>query len=121
MSDRSFGRLLGGDAHTMEASWKEFGALSVDQDLLTDEPSGAGERQQATIAEPVEISGKGTFAAKNTTSIRFEPYEGEGWWFSRSDQEDELPVEVSIRNVWTTGSIVSNIVLRSGGPNASSW
>ena len=38
----------------------------------------------------------------------------EGWWFDRIDHPECLPVKVTIRNVWTTGNIVSNIVLRSG-------
>jgi len=118
MSNTSFGRLIGGNSETMKASWEAFSALPVDRDLVTTaESTAVNPRKQTTISAPVEISGKGTFASKNTTAIRFEPYDGEGWWFSRSDQEDELPVEVSIRNVWTTGSIVSNIVLRSGGPH----
>ena len=41
----------------------------------------------------------------------------EGWWFERTDLPDSLPVRCSIRNVWTTGNVVSNIVLRSGSPH----
>ena len=35
----------------------------------------------------------------------------------RDDLADGLPTRVSVRNVWTTGAIVSNIVLCSGSPH----
>lgn len=117
MSDSFFGRLIGGNNETMSASWDEFASLPVDQDLLAGNEPGPVNTTARTIERPVELSGRGTFAKKNTTAMRFEPYDGEGWWFFRSDLEDELPVKVSIRNVWTTGTIVSNIVLRAGGPH----
>jgi UDP-3-O-acyl-N-acetylglucosamine deacetylase len=41
----------------------------------------------------------------------------EGWWFERTDRPECLPVRVSVRNVWTTGDVVSNIVLRAGPPH----
>ena len=50
---------------------------------------------------------------KATRSITFEPTL-EGWWLDRSDLPNSLPIRVGISNVWTTGQIVSNIVLRSG-------
>lgn len=116
MSDSSFGSLLGGDPQVMASSWREFQRLPVDWDLLAGGLAPAAVGRRTTIAKPATVSGKGTFAAKQTTSMTFEPFDGGGWWFARSDLADELPVQVSIRNVWTTGTIVSNIVLRSGGP-----
>lgn len=112
-----YGHLLEGDADLMRSAWQAFSSLPVDQDSLATESAPDLSGNQTTIDSSVEISGKGTFAAKNTTGIRFIPSDEEGWWFNRSDLEDELPVKVSINNVWTTGSIVSNIVLRSGGPS----
>ena len=46
-----------------------------------------------------------------------EPSPDPGWWFERVDRPDELPTAATVRNVWTTGRIVSNIVLRSGDPH----
>lgn len=112
-----YGRLLEGDADLMRSAWEAFSSLPVDQDVLATEQPPDLSGNQTTICSPVEISGKGTFAAKNTTGIHFKPFDQEGWWFNRSDLSEELPVKVSINNVWTTGSIVSNIVLRSGGPS----
>ena len=96
------------------ASYEEFNRIPVDLDL-TDQPSHPPRTQQKTIAEPVSVSGPGTFAGKSTTTITFEPTEREGWWLDRADQPNSLPIRVTIDNVWTTGAIVSNIVLRAGG------
>lgn len=110
------GRLLAGNEKTLAASYEEFNRIAVDLDL-TDQPSHPPRTRQKTIAEPVSISGPGTFAGKSTTTITFEPTDREGWWLARSDLPNALPIRVTIDNVWTTGSIVSNIVLRAGGPH----
>jgi UDP-3-O-acyl-N-acetylglucosamine deacetylase len=107
-------RLLAGNEKIFSASYEEFSRIPVDLDL-TDQPSNPPRTQQKTIAGPVSLSGPGTFAGKSTTTITFEPTDREGWWMDRTDQPQSLPIRVSIDNVWTTGSIVSNIVLRAGG------
>lgn len=110
------GRLLAGKEEIFSASYDEFSRIPMDIDL-TDQPSHPPRTRQKTIAEPVTISGPGTFAGKSTTTITFEPTDREGWWLDRTDLPNSLPIRVAIDNVWTTGSIVSNIVLRSGGPH----
>ncbi len=110
------GRLLGGDEEILNASYAEFNAIPMDLDL-TDQPTQPLRREARTIAEPVTVSGRGTFAGKTTTTITFEPTERAGWWLDRTDQPDSLPIRVAIDNVWTTGSIISNIVLRAGNPH----
>ncbi len=115
-TDKKPGRLLGGNEKIIGASYDEFNAIPVDLDL-TDQPSLPPRTQRKTIAEAVSLSGPGTFAGKSTTTITFEPTEREGWWLDRTDQPDSLPIRVAIDNVWTTGSIVSNIVLRAGSPH----
>lgn len=110
------GRLLAGDAAVLASSYDEFNRIPVDLDLC-DQPTNPPRTQRQTIAEPVSLSGPGTFAGKSTTTITFEPTEREGWWFDRTDQPNSLPFPVAIDNVWTTGSIVSNIVLRAGNPH----
>jgi UDP-3-O-acyl-N-acetylglucosamine deacetylase len=65
----------------------------------------------------VSISGPGTFMGKATRTITFDPTQLEGWWLDRTDLPGSLPIRVGISNVWTTGQIVSNIVLRSGNPH----
>jgi UDP-3-O-acyl-N-acetylglucosamine deacetylase len=108
------GRLLAGNEKILSASYEEFNQIPLDLDL-TDQPSHPPRTKQKTIAEPVSVSGPGTFAGKSTTTITFEPTEREGWWLDRVDQPNSLPIRVAIDNVWTTGAIVSNIVLRAGG------
>ena len=115
-TDKKPGRLLAGDADIVAAAYREFNALPIDQDL-SDQPAQPPRTQQKTIEKPVSVSGSGTFAGKSTTTITFEPTEREGWWLDRTDQPNALPIRVAIDNVWTTGSVVSNIVLRAGDPH----
>jgi UDP-3-O-acyl-N-acetylglucosamine deacetylase len=116
MPTETYGKVVAGDENALRQSWREFHALPVDWDLHNgDYP--ANTPGQTTIHEPVTLTGPGTFFGKATRTITFEPCEQEGWWFDRSDMPDSLPTRVSVRNVWTTGDIVSNIVLRSGSPH----
>lgn len=110
------GRLLAGKEETLLSSYEEFNRIPVDLNLM-DQPSHPPRTRQQTIAEAVSVSGTGTFARKSTTTITFEPTDREGWWLDRTDKPESLPIRVAIDNVWTTGSIVSNIVLRAGGPH----
>ncbi|MDH3345982.1 MAG: UDP-3-O-acyl-N-acetylglucosamine deacetylase [Kiritimatiellaceae bacterium] len=110
------GRLLVGDQAIVDASYGEFNRIAMDLDL-TNQSAGAPRTKRTTIAEAVTVSGPGTFAGKSTTTITFEPTDREGWWLDRTDQPTSLPIRVAIDNVWTTGSIVSNIVLRAGNPH----
>jgi UDP-3-O-acyl-N-acetylglucosamine deacetylase len=110
-----FGTILAGDRDTLLRAWDAMQRQPVDWDLAGTPPAEAHARQR-TIARPVSVSGPGTFLGKAISTLTFEPTDLEGWWFERADLHDCLPVRVSIRNVWTTGGIVSNIVLRSGPP-----
>ncbi len=114
-TDKKPGRLLGGDAAVVAASYEEFNSLPIDLSLL-DQPTHPPQALQKTIAKAVSVSGSGTFAGKSTTKITFEPTDREGWWLDRTDLPNSLPIRIAIDNVWTTGSVVSNIVLRAGGP-----
>jgi UDP-3-O-[3-hydroxymyristoyl] N-acetylglucosamine deacetylase len=110
------GIILAGDRDTLARAWEAMQRQPVDWDLSNTPPAEPHSRQR-TIARPVSVSGPGTFLGKSISTLTFEPTPLEGWWFERADLEDCLPVRVSIRNVWTTGDIVSNIVLRSGPPH----
>jgi UDP-3-O-acyl-N-acetylglucosamine deacetylase len=116
MMKNESGIVLGGDPDEIRAARREFDALPVDYDAIGELPPEMPERQR-TIARPVSVQGPGTFFGKATRTLVFEPTDQEGWWFDRTDLPDSLPVRVSIRNVWTTGQVVSNIVLRSGSPH----
>ncbi|MBK1877748.1 UDP-3-O-acyl-N-acetylglucosamine deacetylase [Pelagicoccus mobilis] len=107
------GRVLEGNVSMLEKAMSAFGEVAVDQDWSADEPAPRIEKPR-TIARPMEVSAPGTFSKNAIRTLRLEPTEMSGWWLQRSDIPDSLPIKVSIRNVWTTGEIVSNIVLRSG-------
>ena len=110
------GKILMGDGEAIAASYKQMNAQPVDWDL-TDRPADPLRRKQTTLAKSVTISGPGTFMGKATRTITFAPTHLEGWWLDRTDLPGSLPIRVAIANVWTTGQIVSNIVLRSGNPH----
>lgn len=114
MSD-PLGTILAGDPELLRRSWERLQQQPVDWDL-SDGLVSQSARKQKTLAKSVSVEGPGTFLGKAISKLTLEPTDLEGWWFSREDLHDCLPVRVSIRNVWTTGDIVSNIVLRSGPP-----
>lgn len=116
MDDEFFGKVLGGDLETLRRSYEQFAEQECDLDLTT-HTDNADNGVETTIANPVKVQGGGTFSNKSITTMEFLPAESGGWWFDRIDMPDSLPTRVSIRNVWTTGYLVSNIVLRSGDPH----
>jgi UDP-3-O-acyl-N-acetylglucosamine deacetylase len=115
MTTDIFGTMLAGSVDILRPAREAFDRQAVDWDL-SDSGVQFAPARQSTIAQPISIAGPGTFLGKATRVLKFEPTDLEGWWFVRDDLPDCLPVRVSIRNVWTTGDIVSNIVLRSGPP-----
>jgi UDP-3-O-acyl-N-acetylglucosamine deacetylase len=110
------GTILLGDSEAIEASIAQLNKQPVDWDLSEKEVEPL-RKKQTTIARSATISGPGTFMGKATRTITFEPTDMEGWWLDRTDLPGSLPIRVGISNVWTTGQIVSNIVLRSGNPH----
>ena len=109
-------RLLAGDSDTLNRAWETFSAMPVDEDRMAEKPAPAPDHA-TTIAREVSVQGPGTFLGKALRTVTFAPTHMPGWWFDRTDLPESLPVRVSIRNVWTTGAVVSNIVLRSGSPH----
>ncbi len=110
------GTILMGDGEAIKASAARMDKQPVDWDL-SNNPVEPLRKMHTTIAKPSTISGPGTFMGKATRMITFEPTTREGWWLDRTDLPGSLPIRVGISNVWTTGQIVSNIVLRSGNPH----
>jgi UDP-3-O-acyl-N-acetylglucosamine deacetylase len=117
MFETPVGRLLSGPVAAMEAGVRAWRTQPVDWDRMEEAPSGVPSRPQTTIEHPVTVTGRGTFFGKSLRTLTLCPTDMTGWWFERSDLSDSLPVRCSIRNVWTTGNVVSNIVLRSGSPH----
>ena len=116
MTHKIPGRLLSGNPSEAEDAWARFSSLPVDEDCSGVSPAPIRTKRR-TLAKPVKVQGPGTFFGKETRTIEFTPTEREGWWFDRVDHPEALRVQVGIHNVWTTGQIVSNIVLRSGPPH----
>ncbi len=109
-------KLLRGDASRYARSVEAWAAQAVDLDL-TDRPPPEWPARETTLGGAVEVRGPGTFNGRETRRLSFSPSAERGWWFERTDRPDDLPTLASVRNVWTTGRIVSNIVLRSGDPH----
>lgn len=109
------GIVIGGDMDQVYRAYERFNRIPVDWDLMS-EAKPVQPRFQTTIEHEETTEGPGTFLGKEQRRITLKPCDQDGWWFNRSDYSDYLPVGVSVLNVWTTGGIVSNIVLRSGPP-----
>lgn len=109
------GKILMGDDEAIKVSFDEMNRQPVDWDL-SEKPVEPLRKYQTTVADSATISGPGTFMGKAMRTLSFEPTSMEGWWLDRTDLPGSLPIRVGIANVWTTGQIVSNIVLRSGSP-----
>jgi UDP-3-O-[3-hydroxymyristoyl] N-acetylglucosamine deacetylase len=116
MAQEVFGKILSGELAVGELAYARFDSQSVDRDFM-DEPYEPYPAMQRTVAGEAVISGPGTFLGKEKRTITIQPHSTEGWWFNRMDLPECLATRVSVRNVWTTGDIVSNIVLRSGSPH----
>lgn len=110
------GKMLMGDEEQAKASYEKMNNQPVDWDL-SNTPVPPLRTKQTTLASEQSISGPGTFMGKAMRTITFAPSVEEGWWLDRTDLPNALPIRVGISNVWTTGQIVSNIVLRSGNPH----
>ena len=117
MFETPVGRLLSGPVSAVESGVRAWKAHPVDWDMMEEAKPAYLARPQTTIERPVTVTGRGTFFGKSLRTLTLCPTDMEGWWFERVDLPDSLPVRCSIRNVWTTGNVVSNIVLRSGSPH----
>ena len=111
------GRLLSGSVAALESGVRAWKAHPVDWDRMDEAQPIELSRKQTTTEREVVVRGRGTFFGKSLRTLTLCPTDMEGWWFERTDLPDSLPVRCSIRNVWTTGNVVSNIVLRSGSPH----
>jgi UDP-3-O-[3-hydroxymyristoyl] N-acetylglucosamine deacetylase len=112
MAVESCGRVLGGDAGEMALGLAALRAQPVDQEDM--DPGPAYAERVTTLSGRREATGPGTFLGKAQRTLRFMPAAGRGWILDRSDLEDSLPIDVSVKNVWTTNR---NIVLCSGSPH----
>lgn len=117
MFEQPIGKILHGDEALLKKSVAQWSAQPVDWDMMAEAKPLELVRPQTTLAKEVRAQARGTFLGKHIRTLTLCPTELEGWWFQRDDLPESLPVHCSIHNVWTTGNVVSNIVLRSGSPH----
>lgn len=117
MFEEPVGKILSGRADHIQRATGPWSKQDIDWDRMDEAKPFPLHRNQTTIERPVTVQGKGTFLGKSIRTVTLHPTDLDGWWFERVDLNDSLPVHCSIRNVWTTGNVVSNIVLRSGNPH----
>ncbi len=108
--DYPVGRVLRGDAESIRNAKERFRNQPIDDIRLHDGPYPFPLRQ-TTLETDESATGQGTFLGSAQRTLTFAPSVAEGWWIARTDQPEQLPTAVSVRNVWTTAR---NIVLRSG-------
>lgn len=111
------GRILDGSETLAREAARRLADQPVDWDRMDEAVPLALPRRQNTIDHAETVQGRGTFFGRSVRTLTLCPTDMEGWWFERTDLPGSLPVRCSVRNVWTTGSVVSNIVLRSGSPH----
>jgi len=117
MSDKPYGRVLRGTEADIVAAYERWSEQPVDQEWSSEPGSDATySPMETTLAEPVSLTGPGTYRSKAQRTVTFRPSKANGWWFDRNDLPDSLPIHVSVRNVWTTAR---NIVLLSGSPTTT--
>ena len=116
MTSDSTEDLLVGRPEDLARGRARWTAQPVDLELPDGEAAPYPDRAR-TLAAPAVVRGGGTFRGRSRRTLRFDPWDRDGWWMEREDLPDCLPTRVSVRNVWTTGDMVSNIVLRSGPPH----
>lgn len=106
-------RILAGDEEKLPFLAEALASMPVD--LSMPAPSDWQPRQwQTTLASSFPVTGPATYRKGTHSTLVFSPGAGDGWWLKRLDLEEQLPIKVSVRNVWTAQR---NIVLRSGSPH----
>ncbi len=107
------GRILTGCERTIRAAQERLQAQAVDQSDVCTGDTGYSLRR-TTLGQARSVTGPGTFYRRAQRTLCFRPSEQPGWWIERTDQQEQLGVAVSARNIWTSQR---NIVLRSGSPH----
>jgi UDP-3-O-acyl-N-acetylglucosamine deacetylase len=113
MENLPIGKILKGNSEKIQKDFADFSNIKFDLNIpacetnITDIAMG-----QNTIAECVEVTGKGTFNYKKNRNLRLCPSNKEGWFFKRTDIPDSEPIKVDYQHAWTTNyGGVNNIVL----------
>ncbi len=105
------GRLLSGVTDEVNEASQKMRDQEVDSVQLCEGDPGYS-LKKTTLGGSACATGPGTFLGKAQRTLQFEPLtQQDGWWIDRRDLDEQLNVQVSCRNIWTSAR---NIVLRSG-------
>lgn len=114
-----YGRVLGGGEDNVVRAYESLNGQKIDHDVGSvldpgGEAAASFSDKQTTIGREVSVTGPGTFFGRAQRTLTFAPCEKRGWWLNRTDRPEEMPIYVSVNNIWT---VVRNIVLSSGSPH----
>lgn len=113
MASYKTGQIILGKEREILAFSDKFNGQAVDQEMMADDP-GFHSETVMTLGKNASVTGPGTFLGKATRKLYFRPTTESGWFFDRTDLQDQMPIGVKVNDVWTT---VRNIVLCSGSPH----
>ena len=108
------GRIVFGSAASIDAAYRLFRELPIDETRLAENRLSPFPAKRRTLAGEAPGAGIGTFQGSRKQTLRFAPSEKPGWWIRRMDQPEQLDTKVDIANLWTSAQ---NLVLRSGSPH----
>ena len=114
MCDYPIGRIVFGSAASIDAAYRLFRGIEVDETRLAESRASAFPARRRTLAGEAPVAGIGTFQGSRKQTLTFAPSERPGWWIRRMDQPEQLDTQVDIANLWTSAQ---NLVLRSGSPH----
>lgn len=108
------GRIVFGSAASIDAAYRLFRELPIDETRLAGSRLSPFPPVRRTLAGEAPVAGIGTFQGSHKQTLTFAPSEKPGWWIRRMDQPEQLDTQVDIANLWTSAQ---NLVLRSGSPH----
>ena len=108
------GRIVFGSAASIDAAYRLFRDLPIDETRLAENRLSPFPAKRRTLAGEAPVAGIGTFQGSRKQTLTFAPSEKPGWWIRRMDQPEQLDTKVDIANLWTSAQ---NLVLRSGSPH----
>ena len=113
-ADFPVGRIVAGSETAIHAARERFAAQPIDEVFPAPAAPDPNWNRCATLGREVSVTGPGTYTGRAQRTLVFSPSDVPGWWIQRTDQPESLPIQVSVRNVWTSQR---SIVLRSGSPH----
>ena len=114
MPDYTIGKIVFGSAASIDAAYRFFRGLPIDETRLAENRLSPFPERRRTLSGEVPVAGIGTFQGRHKQTLTFAPSEKPGWWVRRMDQPEQLDTKVDIANLWTSAQ---NLVLRSGSPH----